>query len=129
MSFKLIRIFIILSFSLFFFSFCNQNPELKPPTSIKGQINLENWNFIQNGNIPLNGEWEFYFEQFLTSEDIAAAKGNLSGYLPLPGTWKNFVLNEKKITGHGFGTFRLVVRLPIQRELSLKTGTIFYNTD
>ena len=124
MSFKLIRIFIILSFSLFFFSFCNQNPELKPPTSIKGQINLENWNFIQNGNIPLNGEWEFYFEQFLTSEDIAAAKGNLSGYLPLPGTWKNFVLNEKKITGHGFGTFRLVVRLPIQRELSLKTGTI-----
>ena len=30
------------------------------PIAKKGVINLANWNFINDGSVILNGEWEFY---------------------------------------------------------------------
>ncbi|MDX1960872.1 MAG: adenylate/guanylate cyclase domain-containing protein [Leptospiraceae bacterium] len=116
--------FVILCFSLTIITSCNQEQTKPIPKASKGQIDLENWNFIQSGNIPLDGEWEFYFEQFLSSDDIANGNGKLSGYVNFPGTWKNIEINQTKISGKGYGTFRLLVNLPIHPTISVKFATI-----
>lgn len=40
------------------------------PKVINGVINLTNWDFDKNGNVELNGEWEFYWNQLLEPSDF-----------------------------------------------------------
>lgn len=35
------------------------------PAARNGILDLRSWDFENNGNIELNGEWEFYWKNFL----------------------------------------------------------------
>ncbi|MBF0398935.1 MAG: PAS domain-containing protein, partial [Desulfobacterales bacterium] len=98
------------------------------PIAEKGVLDLRNWDFEKDGIIDLKGEWEFYWERFLYVEDFlnSNAISFNKEYIKVPGTWRGFKINDKKISGEGFATYRLKVILDKPYHMmSLKLDVIF----
>lgn len=84
----------------------------------KGNLDLSHWNLAKNGKIHLDGDWEFYYKQFYTSQDFKDKKNIKPELLKLPGYW-NY---ENKFPEHGYATYRAIVNLSTddgKRELGL----------
>ncbi|MCE9499646.1 MAG: response regulator, partial [Leptospira sp.] len=89
------------------------------PKAQNGFFDLSLWNFEQDGEIELNGEWEFYWEKIYSYEDFhnpgLSQKLNSEKQLfQVPGPWNSFVKNltGNKYPGRGFATLRLRTSLP-----------------
>lgn len=77
----------------------------------KGVLDLSNWDFEKDGVVGLDGEWEFYWNQLLTYEDFKGEEEKKpDGYYKIPDVWNNYTLNENKLPGEGYGTYRLKVK-------------------
>ena len=89
--------------------------EAQSPRAVKGVLNLSEWNFPADETVPLNGEWEFYWNQLLTASDFIAREGyvkpDLTGYVAVPHLWKGNV-NGTEIQSQGVATYRLVIKVP-----------------
>ncbi|MCB1200744.1 MAG: hypothetical protein KDK41_08870 [Leptospiraceae bacterium] len=132
------KIFInlTLSFALILIMGCSASKSRKPqPVATKGVIDLrglgesaEPWDFVKDGSIELNGEWEFYWQQLLEPRgstpltnrvkdlrSLSGVEGNMQ-YIQAPGKWNGHVVDGKEITGEGFATYRLKVLLPENME-------------
>lgn len=68
------------------------------PVAKEGVIDLRNWDFSKDGMIKLNGEWEFYKNQFLVPEDFNNTYFKKT-YSSIPGD----------LGGAGYGTYRLKI--------------------
>ncbi len=79
--------------------------------SKSGELDLSQWDFITDGIAPLNGEWEFYWNQLLEPKDFSNSTHNQTGYITLPGTWNAVKIGDKRLPGDGYATMRLRVRL------------------
>lgn len=98
----------------------------------KGEFDLRSWNFTQNGVVKLDGEWEFYHEQFLNPSEFKErcntnnSRDNLIlNYIQVPGIWNNFeykkeiievqknqkIIDIIKLNGTTFGTYRLLIKV------------------
>jgi|GEM_PF-1090025 len=63
--------------------------------------------------IPLSGEWEFYWNRLLEPRDFRDALApEPDAYVRVPGSWKGYTIGGDKLGGLGYGTYRLVLRLP-----------------
>lgn len=107
------------------------SPE-KPPIAKNGVLDLTNWDFEKDGIIKLDGEWEFYWDQLLTYDDFHEEKNvsRPSGYFNVPGTWNSFTIDDKKLQGDGFATFRLKIKTndtDTLKGLKLLTESTAYN--
>lgn len=111
--------FLIFSFILFLYS-CSSN---KKVLLEKGFLDLSKENFF-NQIINLDGEWEFYYNQILSSEEIKSENTFQTGYIFFPGSWKGFLINENPISGTGFATLRAKLKVYENNGLGLKTGVI-----
>ncbi|WP_246553273.1 ATP-binding protein [Paenibacillus tritici] len=80
----------------------------------------------------LQGEWEFYWQELLSPEDIRnrmAAGEQVDRYINIPGSWLGYKLEGHELSGQGFATFRLVIQLSGQdrnERLALRLPTIFH---
>jgi hypothetical protein len=63
------------------------------PQIVKGKVDLRSWDFAQQGNIRLDGDWGFYWEQLLTPSQVSSEP---TDYYQFPATWKE---------GQGFATY------------------------
>lgn len=90
------------------------------PTAVKGSVDLQDWNFETDGNLKLDGEWEFYPFQFLDSNTVRNAKPE---YVMIPSIWNDYVTEKgQKMTGSGYATYRLIVHTkPGHKHLGLRT--------
>ena len=79
----------------------------------KGVLDLRK---IQQGDeftLRMNGEWEFYFSQFLYGKP-----GRITDtltpdcYGTVPGYWSEYSVGGKKLPRFGYGTYRAVILLP-----------------
>lgn len=74
---------------------------------------IKNENDLFKRRIPLSCEWDFYWNNFLSSEEI---EKNKTDYLPtkikVPSYWSSYPLNGNKFNGCGFGTYYLELILP-----------------
>ncbi len=106
---KLVFLFSIVTISLF--SSCNYfNTNLPVPKAEKGKLDLRNWDFEKDGNINLNGEWEFYENKLLYSENFSSASPpSLPGWITVPSVWNNRGIQTDKTHRLGYATYRLVV--------------------
>lgn len=97
-----------------------------PPTVKNGIIDLRNWNFKKDGPVNLSGDWEFFWQKFLYGYDFKInPKTKNSGFIQVPGSWKDNTVNDKKIDGHGYATYKLKLLLNTdQKVLSIYIGTI-----
>jgi len=83
---------------------CGTNQK-KPPRAKNGVLDLRNWDFEKDGNIRLDGDWEFYWKQFLTSEDFDTVK--TKHYISVPKPWNDNKWGKEELGYEGYATYRL----------------------
>lgn len=82
--------------------------------------------------VKLNGEWEFYWHELLSPEDIqmrSEMDGNRDRWISIPNSWLGYRLDGQQLDGTGFATYRLVIQLSEQdrnERLALRLPTIFH---
>ncbi|MEC0243706.1 ATP-binding protein [Paenibacillus dokdonensis] len=88
------------------------------PDAIQGQMDLSAWDFAQNGTVQLTGEWEYYRSQLLTPEDFHPSGTSAAWQLPqmtemvdLPGSWNEYISEDRRDNAEGYATFRLRIGL------------------
>ena len=59
----------------------------------------------------LYGEWEFYWNQLLTPDQLSQHK-NDKLFVPVPDTWTNYEIEGKSLPKFGYATYHIRVRLP-----------------
>jgi len=100
-----IRISVLL---FLFFSFVSCHYKEEKPIANNGVLDLNSWSF--NSNLRIQGQWEFYPDQFPFNKDdeysLKSLKTNESINFPR-GLW---YLNQHE--SKGYGTYRLKILLP-----------------
>ncbi len=83
----------------------------------KGYLNLKDWSFEENGIVTLEGEWEFYYNDFLTSDDFKSGKVPKVSYIMIPSNQSNIEDSKPFDDNKFYGTLRLVVDLPSSNQI------------
>ncbi|MCY6354279.1 sensor domain-containing diguanylate cyclase [Clostridium sp. ZS2-4] len=105
---KNICVIVIILFSMLLLCsdiFLNETT-LNFPKAEKGEINLTQWDFQNNGIVCLNGQWELYFNELLQLEDIKYKK--TKQYFNIPGE----LIEQLDGKSQGYMTLRLKISLP-----------------
>lgn len=80
------------------------------PIAKKGIIDLRDWNFNEKGIIELDGEWEFYWNEFLEPGNSNDSVSIMTGrYINVPNSWKDHEYNGEKLSNLGFASYRLKI--------------------
>ncbi|WP_172253864.1 hybrid sensor histidine kinase/response regulator [Saccharibacillus deserti] len=103
-----LSIFILLLLLLVILSglrliFTNPYSMQNAPAAVQGVIDLRNRPLDNWHTLPLDGEWEFYPEQFIHSDP---GKKKQPSYIHVPGTWTDS-LPTNKDSAIGYGSYRL----------------------
>lgn len=117
----IICISVLIAASSFISAEASHKPEAK-----NGMLDLNDWNWSEDGIVSLDGEWEFYWRELLTPEDFH--KGNVAvekNLITVPKTWNNYLIEDEKLTGKGFATYRLSVNTSSDQGLGIKIPKIF----
>ena len=98
---------------------------LEPPPIKKGFLDLSDWDFKSQSSIRLDGDWEFYWNVFLTPEDFSD-KDSLPApdFVVVPYIWNDSKLNGQALPAFGFATLRLRIKLPQENQPSLKALSV-----
>lgn len=91
---------LLISFSAKTAAAPQQDPKAKD-----GIIDLRNQSF--SDELPLDGEWLFYWNQLLSPDQVSANKGEP---IPFPKKWKD--IEGKNLPAFGCATYKLTVLLP-----------------
>lgn len=97
---------IIISMGLFYYNILNKNNIKSYPQASRGILDLTGISSFNNGNVPLSGQWEFYYQQFAGPLDLPLQ--NIE-YIHAPSTWNHYVYEDKKIGGDAYATYRLSI--------------------
>ncbi len=89
-----------------------------------GEIDLYSYSFDESGSIPLNGQWMFIENKFIDPQTSFSIEN--SSFITVPSSWRDNVINEKKLSSKGFGTYYVKIILPPSnpKELALKIPSI-----
>ncbi|TVX93536.1 ATP-binding protein [Paenibacillus agilis] len=77
------------------------------PIAAHGQFDLTDWNFEQDGNLKLNGEWEWHPNELLDPHSNHAPEAE---YIDVPGNWSD-AHTPPKGSPQGYGSYRLRIKL------------------
>jgi class 3 adenylate cyclase len=111
---------LIIIFAAIILSSCSNENRKEAPKAVKGVLDLRNWDFEKDGIIKLDGEWEFYWQQFLASKDFDTIKSK--HYINVPDTWKGYEWDKNTILpGAGFVSYKLkLIVSKNSKDLALK---------
>ena len=56
------------------------------PKAVKGVLDLRDWDFEKDGNVNLDGEWEFYWKELPVGENLELPEEKRD-YLGVPRPW------------------------------------------
>ncbi|TGL45630.1 sensor histidine kinase [Leptospira perdikensis] len=100
------------------------SPDKSLPKVLDGKLTLTESMFQDQTSIPLDGEWEFYYQKLLKPEDFRITHSKLEKEtIRLPGFWNEIQRDGNIYDPRNFCTFRLHLTLPKQ---SIKTTLGFY---
>ncbi|MBN2891687.1 MAG: SpoIIE family protein phosphatase [Bacteroidales bacterium] len=103
-------LFGVFVFVTFIFSSC-KNEKNDAVLVDKGVLNLSDFN--SNSIYSVHGNWEFYWDQLLTPQEIQNYPKDSIRYIKINNTWQEYEIEEgKKIGGHGFATFHVKILVP-----------------
>ncbi len=77
----------------------------EPRRASEGVLDLRGLDFNRQGVVGLDGQWEFYWNQFRPAGSRAAGPDRV--FAPVPGRWNALEREGRKLSGHGIGTYRL----------------------
>ena len=133
------KLFIFSIYILAFILSCYQ-PKKNSPKAINGILDLEAWEFERDGNLKLEGEWEFYWGELLEPKNFKANKDCSSesktcdssiprpDYIKIPSLWTQQNLKESTLSTRlkknefgnmGYATYRLKIKNIKEKVLSL----------
>ncbi len=97
-----------------------------PPMVVNGVLDLQQWDFEKDGSINLNGEWEFYWQKFLSPQFSSYTNSSdKTGLIEIPGYWKGYKVDGESLSGSGYATFIVTVLLPqTNKKLAIKIKDI-----
>ncbi len=110
--------------SILFFLFLGCQPGEEAPKVVEGILDLRQWNFEEKGKIILDGDWEFYWNEFLESKKISQPNSEIS-YIKVPAKWDKSRNVSTKYPSYGSASYRAKILLPKPNlQLSLKIASI-----
>ena len=96
-------------------------PQAQRIYPVNGQLDLENWDGRRDGILSLSGEWDFYWQRFLSYRDVAAGSPATHVTVDVPSVWNSYKIKGKNLPGFGYGTYSLkVVNAPAGKPLALR---------
>lgn len=117
-----ILIVMVLSMISFLFYKPSTVQILKP---VNGVLDLRNWSFEEDGIIPLEGTWDFYYKQFLTHDDFVKGVEDSPDRIQVPSTNRSLAAARPSADKQFYGTLRLLIKLPDTSVIyGLKSRTI-----
>lgn len=106
---------VALSVALFVYLSDQTRNETAPhaePVAVQGVLDLTEWDFEKDGLVNLKGEWEFYWREWLQSDDfVKGTQSPEAKLVEVPNVWTNYKEQGKDLPGHGYATYRLRVLL------------------
>lgn len=88
------------------------------PRIVKGTMDLSEY-VPANNQLVLDGEWQFYWKQFIVSDSLLNNENqgsDAAGYSPadmlmkVPGEWSNYKIAGKSLPAGGYGSYRLILK-------------------
>ncbi len=112
---------ILLTLILFVFSSCkvkvaNRNID-------KGIFEIQN--VSDDSLYSLNGNWEFYYQNFIAPDKFKNYSTDTVQYQKVPDDWTNYKINGKTINKFGNGTYHLRIIAPKGNVYALKMNRIY----
>jgi two-component system sensor histidine kinase ChiS len=74
--------------------------------------------------VPLDGEWEFYWNKLYNPSDFSGEKPEITGYIKVPGAWNGYDTGKETLSGDGCATYRLVIQGVEAGSYALKIPTM-----
>ncbi|MBP1756435.1 MAG: diguanylate cyclase protein [Firmicutes bacterium] len=108
----LFLVFSILIFSAITLLLINKPTTEKTPQYVDGILDLSQWSFEKDGIVRLDGNWSFYFNQFLSHEDFINGVETQPVELKIPSTTSSMKSVKPFQENKFYGTLRLVIKLP-----------------
>ncbi|REK76632.1 histidine kinase [Paenibacillus paeoniae] len=83
------------------------------PVPVEGVLQLGDWNLQEDGRVSLSGEWTFYWNRLLTSDDFLTdeSKPGAGSIVRVPQAWSQSKLDGLKPGRKGYATYRLQIQL------------------
>lgn len=90
----------------------------------EGVMDLSYRDLQKEGNIKLDGNWEFYWDQLIQPGSFFQLDKYLTGYYPLPLYWTKYT--DLNLPAKGFATYRIRINVDeTYKSLSIKTPEIY----
>lgn len=111
---------VVILWIVLLFTGCS-NRQNKAVTINNGVLDITHFDFNQEGNIRLDGEWAFYVRKFLTYNELKNHVPDF--YAKVPGVWNDYMQGD--LAGEGFATYRLhvITDLPKDTMLGFRLST------
>lgn len=88
------------------------------PRAVNGVLDIRGWDIEKLHTIPLEGQWQFYPDKFLSHKDAQIEK-NTYHQINVPGDWHS-ALPKGKNNSYGYGTYRLRILVdPLDEPIAL----------
>lgn len=96
----------------------------------EGVMDLSSWNPEVDNRIKLDGEWEFYWNQLLSSADFKKMnKPHPFIWMKVPSPWNGSLVEGKPIPAFGSATYRMVLKnAPAGNIYALKKTNIRFSS-
>ncbi|MDP4153909.1 MAG: ATP-binding protein, partial [Bacillota bacterium] len=79
-------------------------------TEVKnGTVDLKNWNSGVDQPLNLNGNWDFYWNRFVTDNEIESGAVKPDSTANVPAPWNSYTIGDKNLPSFGYGTYAIKV--------------------
>ena len=89
-----------------------------------GRLDLAGWDFGVDGNLKLDGNWEFYWDQIIMPEEFTDSSPLMTGTYPVPLYWTKY--SGLNLPSKGDATYRLIINTASEYErLAISTPELY----
>ncbi len=74
------------------------------PAIVDGYLDLTQWDFVKDGKVVLNGNWEFYWDTLMTPKDFPTDLKPVYPYFP--SLWSDIEIHGENLSNFGYATYR-----------------------
>lgn len=103
---------------------CTKKTSYENRDAVDGVLDLSHWESDKE-IVNLDGEWEFYWNQLLEPQELEIGDIQKTGYIDVPSSWNRSKINNKKLSGDGYATYRLIFKASEATRLGIKVPRIF----
>lgn len=76
------------------------------PYASQGVLDLRDWDLMTDHSITLDGQWEFYPNILLMTDQLNSPDETEASFIQVPGGWDSYVLSDTN-KAFGYGSYRL----------------------